>query len=529
MNIENIEKLRRKPRRAYKQPINELHFYFKKLWKESKPIAKLFRTDSHGYLYDTGTNKILKCDDIEYSLLTKLISMDIEEAINKTLSEYTKEQFIEAANKIRSAIEKENILQTKKATQFGLSAHFHNIEELINTSLGMVQLEITEQCNLRCNYCIYNPFVSDKRNHGNRNMNPSVAKAAIDYLTTHSSGKEGVAVTFYGGEPLLRFPFIKSCVNYAHHTLNKKRHRFSLTTNSTLLTAEMADFFYHENFSVVVSIDGPEEIHDDYRKDFRGRGSFKHTILGLKNLIDVFGEGSKERIFLSMVYTPPYSERKLNRISKLWVEIPWLPKDIPVLITYPHSESIPTEKYPNNSILEDKTMLEWAIERYMDYYTGKSELNPIANSIIEEKLARLIQRPIYPKPIDKYYLNGCCIPGVRKIFVSTEGDFHLCERVPSTAPKIGNVYSGIDIETIENIYIDEYSTKSLPSCSTCWAIQLCPECYVNAFNNGKFDINKKIKNCIIAQYLTEKYLRFFCKLLDLNPKGLNYLSKWRIE
>ena len=325
--------------------IDEFSKYFNKLWRVSKPIVKMFHNDSIGYLYDTGTNKILRCNEVEFNLLDKLMLFNIEQATNKILLKYGREQFINAAQNIVSTIEKEKILLTKPASQFGLSAHYSNFEELINTSLGQILLETTEKCNLRCDYCIYNPGVVDKRNHGQREMSLLTAYAAIDYLANHSTSKNDVSVSFYGGEPLLRFPFIKSCVNYAYHKILNKELRFSITTNGTLLTPEIANYFKNNNISIAVSIDGPEHIHDSFRKDIKGKGSFEQSLIGLRNLLDAYEE-DYQKLSLSMVYTPPYSEKRIGQVANLWEEIPWIPTDIPISITYPHLGSIPREKIP---------------------------------------------------------------------------------------------------------------------------------------------------------------------------------------
>ena len=83
-------------------------------------------------------------------------------------------------------------------------------------------------------------------------------------------------------QKILEFNKIQSIVDYAKSLINKKKIKFSLTTNATLLTSEIAEFFYDNNFNILVSLDGPKEIHDEYRKDKNDNGSFDRTIKGLK-------------------------------------------------------------------------------------------------------------------------------------------------------------------------------------------------------------------------------------------------------
>ena len=514
---------------SYKNRLINVRSYFKQLFDKSTPLCKLFRTSKKGYLYDIGTNKILACDDIEYTLLEKLIQMKVDQAIDSAFSLFNEDKFLVISESLINIIEKENILSTKKASQFDLSSHFHGFEDLINTSLWILQLEITEKCNLRCEYCVYNPYYPEKRNHGNREMTLDVAFNAMDYLSTHSKNKNKIAVTFYGGEPLLRYSFIKNCVYYARRLFEQKELSFSITTNGTLLTQEMAEFFFDNKFHLTFSIDGPKDIHDDYRKDMRGRGSFEQAITGLKNAVEAFGEYSQVRLLLSMVYAPPWSEEKLNRITELWNELPSLIKRVNAMITYPSVGTIPISRYHDNELSEDKDMITWASEIFEENYLAKKESHPIIKNVLEKRLAKLYQRPIYSKPIDKYHLNGCCIPGVRKIFVTANGDFHICERMPHTAPKIGDAFSGIDIDHIKKIYIDDYSQKSIFSCSTCWAIQHCGVCYALSFHNGKYDNNIKNQYCIAERYSLEKTLILYCKLLEQDQNGLDYLAQMVLE
>lgn len=514
---------------SYENSIVDNCNYLKKIFDGPKSLARLFRTNKNGYLYDTGTNKILACDDAEYILLEKLMSINVDQAIDSILSQFNKEQIKDISNKLINVIEKENILLTKRASEFGLSAHQRGVEELINNSLGILQLEITENCNLRCEYCVYNPSFHDKRNHGIRKMSLSVAQNAINYLLVHSKGKNKASITFYGGEPLLRYSFIKKCVNYSQRLFEQKDLHFSITTNGTLLTKEMAEFFFSNKFHLTFSIDGPEDIHDDYRKDAKGQGSFRRAIAGLKNAIDVFGKYSQERILLSLVYTPPWSEKKLNRIAELWNEMPRLLAGIHVMISYPRPGTIPSNRFSEKNLLEDKNLFTWASEIYEKDYADKKTPHPIVKSVLEKRLAKLYQRPIYSEPVNKYHLNGCCIPGVRKIFVSTNGDFHVCERISHGAPRIGDAFSGINIDAIKKIYIEDYSKRSIDRCSTCWAVQQCGICYDQSFNNGRYDDNIKKIYCNYERNTLEKTLIYYCSLLEKDQDGLEYLGQMVFE
>lgn len=502
--------------------------YFKNLWGSSKPLAKLFRTDSRGYLYDTGTNKVVECDENEFHLLKHIMSEGIGQAISSVKKDLGVGAALTTVQSLISAIESENILISSRAKQFGLSSHYGNLEEDINTKLNQLILEVTERCNMRCGYCIYGPNVQSKRNHGFDDMSVSCAQAAIRYLKDHSENQSNVCITFYGGEPLLRFHFIKECIKYANDILKNKELYFGITTNGTLLSKHIAEYFFRNNVSITLSIDGPAPIHNSYRKFADGRNSFIETSLGLRNALQSYGTSSKGRILMSMVYAPPHLETRLDEILTLWEVIPSLPRDIRVFITYPEQGSIPEKQISKMDIQEDKELLIWAFENYLDYHLGKRTINPIARSIVEPNLAKLFQRPVFKNAMDKYPLNACCVPGVRKIYVSANGYFRVCERIDDSAPLIGNILKGIDSNTIYEIYVADYEKKSMPYCSMCWALRLCEVCYASVFKLGKFDEAKKNAICINVKRSKESYLRLMSKLLEINKDGLDHLLEWKI-
>jgi uncharacterized protein len=215
---------------------------FETKWGGHKPFVKLFQTEFGNYLYDPGTNKLLKCNDLIYAVVRQFQITDVRTAIDSLLATYEKDLLAESLQEIIDTIENENILLSNPEKIYFDSLHFSNLENEINNNLGQITLEVTEDCNLRCEYCVYNDIVKDSRNHGRKEMELSTAYKAIDFIAAHSSKQEMPAVTFYGGEPLLRFPFIQKCVGYAHEVFEGRGVSFSITTNGTTVTPEISQF-----------------------------------------------------------------------------------------------------------------------------------------------------------------------------------------------------------------------------------------------------------------------------------------------
>jgi uncharacterized protein len=362
-------------------------------------------------------------------------------------------------------------------------------------------------------------------------MTEQIARRSIDYLNNHSSHKDQVSITFYGGEPLLEFELLKNIVIYARESLKNKELNYSITTNGTIIDYEIADYLYKEKFGVLVSIDGPKEIHDSWRKDAKSDGSFERTYRGLNILSEVYKK-DLSKIGLSMVYAPPYSEEKVEETAKFISSINWMAHDIRINITYPQRGSTAhiygDSNNDRNIDVIDYSLSNWAKKRFLSDYTNKQKSHPISNAILEKNIARLLQRSLIDKPTRKAHLNGCCVPGARKLFITSTGDMKICERI-GKAPDIGDVNNGISLEIIKKNYIDEYSEKSIVKCSKCWLARLCSICYQQAFYNNEVDIAKKEEYCLIQKVAEKESLKYYCILMEIDEKGLDYLYEWKFK
>jgi uncharacterized protein len=91
-----------------------------------------------------------------------------------------------------------------------------------------------------------------------------------------------VEFVWQGGEPtLLGIDFFRRVVELQRPFARRKTIRNSLQTNGALLTHEWGDFLKRHAFTVGISLDGPEAIHDRYRCDRRGHGTFERVRRGL--------------------------------------------------------------------------------------------------------------------------------------------------------------------------------------------------------------------------------------------------------
>ena len=149
-------------------------------------------------------------------------------------------------------------------------------------------LHIAHTCNLNCSYC----FASQGKYHGDRAvMSFEVGKQALDFLVAHSGTRRNLEVDFFGGEPLMNFQVVKDLVAYARSIEKEagKNFRFTLTTNGLLIDDDVIDFANRECSNVVLSLDGRKEIHDRYRVDYAGNGSWEKIVPKFQKLVQSRG------------------------------------------------------------------------------------------------------------------------------------------------------------------------------------------------------------------------------------------------
>lgn len=489
---------------------------------DGQPIGITFSTKNRKYYYDTVTGKIIECQDLEYQVIQRILEGKLEDI--KKIGD--SQQLVKIIDEIIQLIKSEKIFALSR---FEKMVDFGNYEDLIQHELEQVTLELTEKCNLRCGYCIYNEACEKNRDFGEHDMQKSIAFKAIDYAKQHSDRTPILHIGYYGGEPLINYSVMIESMKYALETITDRKLHFAFTTNAVLLTKERCEELAKiPNLSVTVSLDGPEEWHDFYRKNVNGEGSFRQTFEGLKNLVEAFGfERSKENVLFSMVYAPPYSTERLEKTQTFFEELKWLPSECVKFITYPDEESMDTiYKYLKRNNLLDKagwgkSGLDFSLSDYSRLNSKKE--NSFTEKLLTDSYLPIRKRAIFDIIMDNIRMNGCCVPGQRKLYVTVDGKFKICERV-GNIPVLGDIDTGIDIEKVKRIYIKEYSEQSIKKCSTCWYARICSICYCGCYTNEKFDLTKKSAMCEERKASCFRSLISYFETLESDEHAMDYLD-----
>ena len=147
---------------------------------------------------------------------------------------------------------------------------------------NMMFKPVGAECNLGCSYCYYQDKVRLYDEHSYLSMD-CLEKVIKEYIDINAS--EQIVFDWHGGEPLLLgLDYFKKIVEIQRKYRGNKHIYNTIQTNATLLTADFAAFFKENNFLVGVSIDGPQDIHDKFRKDKGGNPTFLKVMRGVELL-----------------------------------------------------------------------------------------------------------------------------------------------------------------------------------------------------------------------------------------------------
>ena len=463
-----------------------------------KPFIHLFSCSNGKYLYDVNSDNIFKISDESYQILEN----------GNTYNHQLK--YLEEIGFLRE----DKVKLTEHPAGAVLSEFYEN-------QLHGLTLQVTQNCNLRCDYCVYSGKYN-MRTHSDKTMNLEMAQAGIDYLFEHSKKINTLRIGFYGGEPLLEFDLIKCCVEYIEQKSSDKNINFYITTNATLLTPSVIDFLVQNNFQITISFDGPKEIHDNQRRYAdSGMGSFDTVVKRLEYLHQKYHEYYIEKVNINMVLNQGYKYKSISdfmKKEKIFREV-----------------SITSTLISNTGVKEENKVSDtFQTEYYYEYFKlllfalgriEKKYISPLMRTelrTLQSIRGGKHQQGVNKLP-EKWHHGGPCIPGERTIFLNSDGFIYPCERVCelSSETNIGDIKEGIDIDKARNILNIEKITCSI--CKECWAYRYCDFC-IRMAGAEKKNTEKNIKNsCKTMRSVTENLFKDYCVLKEL---GYDFVTEY---
>ncbi len=443
-----------------------------------------FKFQDQNIIVDVCSGSVHSVDELAYDIIAEFESTQKDELVDKIHKKY--------ADVSKKEIEEcyDQIQQLKESGKLFTPDNFEPMAGTLKArTSGVIKalcLHIAHTCNLNCEYC----FASQGKYHGKRAlMSFEVGKRALDFLVENSGTRHNLEVDFFGGEPLMNFDVVKRLVEYARSIEKEKNKnfRFTLTTNGMLIDDDVIEFANKEMSNVVLSLDGRKEIHDRYRVDYSGNGSWERIVPKFQKLVKARGG---KNYYMRGTFTHANPDF-LN--------------DIKVMLDLGFNE---LSMEPVVAAEGDKSALTM-------------EDMPIVKQQYEELAKLMLQRDKEGKPFTFYHYmldlkGGPCIykrisgcgSGTEYMAVTPWGDLYPCHQfVGDEKFKLGDIFNGVNnIKTQEEFA--QCNVYARDECRECWARLYCSGgCAANAYHatgsvKGVYkygcELFKKRMECAIA-------------------------------
>ena len=420
-----------------------------------------YKLNGYNIVLDVYSGSVHVVDEVAYDLIAGYESTDRETLIGKTLEKYAA-----VPDVTREEIEEclADIDELKAQGKLFAEDEFAGIAKYYrpnNFAIKALCLHVAHVCNLNCSYC----FASQGKYHGERAlMSFEVGKRAIDFLIESSKGHHNLDIDFFGGEPLMNWDVVKKLVAYGREQekLYDKNIRFTLTTNGVLLDDEVTEFCNREMHNVVLSLDGRPEVHDRFRRDYAGNGSYDKVIENFRRFVAARGDKSYYMRGTYTHYNTDFLQDILHMADQGFTELSMEPvvtaPDDPCALT---KEDLPIlfQQYENlalEMIRREKAGKGFTFYHYMLSLEG--------GPCIYKRVAG-------------------CGSGTEYLAVTPWGDLYPCHQfVGDERYKMGDLWEGVTNTELRSKFASS-NAYSRPGCENCWAKLYCAGgCAANAYH-----------------------------------------------
>ena len=420
-----------------------------------------YKLNGYNIVLDVFSGSVHVVDDLAYDIIGMYEDTDKDAIIAAMLEKYASDSEINEAE-IRDCID--DIEELKADGRLFTADNYADLAfdfKARNTVVKALCLHVAHTCNLNCEYC----FASQGKFHGERAlMSFETGKAALDFLVANSGKRRNLEVDFFGGEPLMNFEVVKELVAYARSIEKEagKNFRFTLTTNGMLIDDDVIDFANRECSNVVLSLDGRREVHDRFRVDYAGRGSYDRIVPKFQKLVEA--RGGRD-YYMRGTFT------HLN---------PDFLKDIETMLDLGFTE----------------LSMEPVVCAEGDPYALTAEDMPVIFEQYEKLAELMIKRRREGRPFTFYHYmidlrGGPCIykrisgcgSGTEYMAVTPWGDLYPCHQfVGEEKFRLGDVWSGVTNKEIQSEFAS-CNVYAREECRDCWARLYCSGgCAANAYH-----------------------------------------------
>jgi len=363
--------------------------------------------------------------------------------------------------------------------------------------LSTLVLNVNTGCNLACTYCYKEDLA---RPADGRRMDFATAAKSVDLLLEAGEKRDRLNIVFFGGEPLTNVPLIRAVVAYAEDAVARagRRIEFSLTTNATLLTPALIEFFDAHRFGISVSMDGPKALHDRHRKSVGGRGTYDVVARKVGLLLERYRSrpvGARVTLGAGNIGVEAIHEHLRNTLG--FHEVGYAP--VTASDTAGHALSDEELKEVHEAF--ERLGLEYRDRALAGRNNGFSNMHQLMTDLHEGR------RKSVP-----------CGAGIGLLAVDAAGELNLCHRFTgSDLPTFGNVASGIDAERL-GAFIDKAIDREGTHCATCRIRNLCAGgCYHESYARFGDPHHRTYHYCNLLRSWVDFGVRIYTEIQRKNP------------
>ncbi|MGZ9653400.1 radical SAM protein [Bacillus cereus] len=472
-----------------------------------------FKTDKFSYVLDGNTGRVIVADSPTIYIILQYHQLEKKALIKKTKEKFA--DFHKDYHAIYNYVS--NLINMGmfylRETEYSNSS-INSKELAINSNQSQLILILTEKCNLRCEYCIYNDKYPEEMGYSDEEMDFETATKAVDmYYQLHMERvkrghKKFPVITMYGGEPLLKFDLIKRVMEYAKELMPDTL--FYTTTNGTLLSEKMMDYFVNNRIIITFSIDGFKENHDRNRVFVNGMPTFERAFKNIKRLQEKKKEQNIEQVISFNCCFDQYTD--VYKVAKFFEENYDLLNPFFVLYNQINpfdtlyfdwcEEQVKTGKWNFDKNNFKNAMQKIEHELY-ESETCDDHFQQVAGPLVMKDFVLSIRN----KDGQQQITRNSCIP-TSKIAVSPDGTLTLCEKMCKKYP-IGTVEKGLNWKLVDSVTEKLVQHFNSDSCKYCPIRTMCEACFMFLDETGRikpsFCKSKKVavkKN--LEDYFTKK-------------------------
>jgi len=350
-------------------------------------------------------------------------------------------------------------------------------------NLRQLLIEVTDDCNLACEYCGYGKLYSNYDERSGKKQTFEQVKILLDYLidkwkfSRNSSYKNNVFIGFYGGEPLLNFKLISQVINYLESIdIDNIEFKYNMTTNAVLLDRYI-DFLSEKNVDVFISLDGNKFNHS-YRVMKSGKNSFDIVYKNIQKVRSKYPDYYDKSInFNAVLHNRNSFEEIVNFMTTEFNKVPRVSELSKVGIS---SEKIDEfNKMFQVKFDESNKKIDISETSDIEYILNDPDVS-IFNLFIDSFVGNTYNNLLdlfEEENKSEYFPTGTCLPFQKKMFLTVNGKLLPCEKIGQERP-LGFVDSKevhIDYTYISNLYENLYS-KIKSQCEKCFTWSNCGQC-----------------------------------------------------